>query len=359
MSMFEDVNDDIVGKHHDTVATPFNDDYGGYDLNNNNYSMNHEHDPSIGFQDYGADINDGSSPFESDMNMNGDHNMVNNNDDIGYSNQMNVVEELDGGIISSVDENPNPNPNPNVGDTVSAPVLPPPSLMEPEEGAAFREWRRQNAIHLEEKEKMEKEKRNQIIQEADEYKRSFFEKRQLNCENTRTQNREREKLYLTNQEKFHKEAHQHYWKAIAEIIPREVPNLEKRRSAKKDAEKKPNVVVIQGPKPGKPTDLTRMRQIVLKLKQNPPPHMMPAPPTSTKDAKEEKNDGQKAKDEKDTKKDEKKDATTATSTEKGTENDSTTVPPKNAEKSTNSIDEESKTAEHTEQAQDTQSRPSA
>jgi hypothetical protein len=99
---------------------------------------------------------------------------------------------------------------------------------------------------------------------------------------------------LANQEKFHKEADKHYWKAIAEIIPREVPNIEKRRG-KKEADNKPSVHIIQGPKPGKPTDLSRMRQMILKLKQNPPSHMMPPPPKEEKDAKENK-DGKDTKD---------------------------------------------------------------
>ncbi|QHO54117.1 hypothetical protein HN51_022777 [Arachis hypogaea] len=156
----------------------------------------------------------------------------------------------------------------------------------PGEGLALREWRRQNAIRLEEKEKKEKEMRMQIIEEADEYKVEFYKKREVNVENKKTSNREREKLFLENRDKFHAEADKNYWKAIGELIPREVAAIEKR--GKKDKEKKPSIVVIQGPKPGKPTDLSRMHQILLKLKHNPPPHMNAKPPPSSESKKDAK-----------------------------------------------------------------------
>lgn len=137
--------------------------------------------------------------------------------------------------------------------------------------------------------------RNEIIKEAEEYKKAFTEKRKVNCETNKTHNREREKIYLANQEKFHKESDKQYWKAIAEIIPREVASVKRR--GKKEEENKTSVTVIQGPKPGKPTDLSRMRQLILKLKQNPPSHMLP-PVKDDKDAKDGK-DGKDTKNSKD------------------------------------------------------------
>ncbi|KAL9402385.1 hypothetical protein Peur_006234 [Populus x canadensis] len=147
-----------------------------------------------------------------------------------------------------------------------------PSETEAEQGLALVEWRRQNVILLEDKERREKEVLSQIIKEAEDYKVEFYKKRQFTCENNKTTNREKEKLFLVNQEKFHAEADKNYWKSIAELIPNEVPAIEKRKG-KKDQEKKPAIVVIQGPKPGKPTELSRMRQILLKLKHDTPPHL--------------------------------------------------------------------------------------
>ncbi|XP_010553244.1 PREDICTED: clathrin light chain 3 [Tarenaya hassleriana] len=165
----------------------------------------------------------------------------------------------------------------------NSPILPAPSEMGIEEGYALREWRRLNAIRLEEKEKKEKEMVRQIKEEAEQYKAEFYKKLSVTIENNKEANREKEKLFLANQEKFHAEADKNYWKAIAELVPREVPTIEKR--GKKDEKKKPGITVIQGPKPGKPTELSRMRQVLAKLKYNPPPHMKPPASPSEEEAK--------------------------------------------------------------------------
>ncbi|KAF3433461.1 hypothetical protein FNV43_RR24563 [Rhamnella rubrinervis] len=175
------------------------------------------------------------------------------------------------------------------GDSDS-PIMPPPEEMEPEEGYALREWRRENAIRLEEKEKREKELLSQIIDEADEYKVDFYQRQKIACESNKANNREKEKLFVANQGKFHAEADKNYWKSIAELIPNEVPAIEKKRG-KKDQEKKASVVVLQGPKPGKPTELSRMRQILVKLKHSTPPHLKHSPPPPPPRANDSKSNG--------------------------------------------------------------------
>ena len=65
---------------------------------------------------------------------------------------------------------------------------------------------------------------------------------------------------------------------MAELVPHELPSMEG-KSRSKD-KKKPSVVVNHGPKPGKATDLSRMRQVLTKLKHNPPAHMETPPAPS-------------------------------------------------------------------------------
>lgn len=70
-------------------------------------------------------------------------------------------------------------------------------------------WCSQNAIRLEEKEKNEKEMRMQIIEEAEEYKRAFFEKRKLNTETNKNNNRDKEKVFFSIYSVTHLYSHLH------------------------------------------------------------------------------------------------------------------------------------------------------
>ncbi|KAK6142575.1 hypothetical protein DH2020_022923 [Rehmannia glutinosa] len=248
------------------VAPPPMDGFSGSPMNEHNDM----HSPEV--YGFGGSPNDfAPSPFETASGGGGGEDE--------YAKPYDVAAD-DEGIFTSAD---------------GGPLLPDPSEMR-EEGAAFREWRRQNAIYLKRKRKG-KGVRNQIIAEAEEYKRQFYEKRNQG-ETNKAQNRERKarllsQLYLAQQEKFHKEAHKHSWKAIAEIIPGKF-----QRKGERKRKKKRNLSgSLFKDRSGKPTDMSRMRQILLKLKQTPPPHDATPPEKDAKDAK----DGKDAKEGKDAK----------------------------------------------------------
>ncbi|XP_071722134.1 clathrin light chain 1-like [Rutidosis leptorrhynchoides] len=253
-------------------TTPFDDDYGSYSSNFNQPSP-----------DFNSSVDhNAAAPASPDIFGYGSADPSDNN---GFVSSQSPFESTEVHVENGVNGN-------GYGDVFASdgPILPPPTEMEPEEGYALREWRRQNAAVLAEKEQKEKDMRTQIIIEAEEYIKSFYEKRQLTVETKRADNRDREKIFLASQEKFHQEADKQYWKAIADLIPHEVPNIEKKRGKKDQDKKAPSITVVQGPKPGKPTDLSRMRHILVKLKHSPPPHMMPPPPPpkDTKDGKDAK-----------------------------------------------------------------------
>ncbi|KAK9126144.1 hypothetical protein Scep_014990 [Stephania cephalantha] len=222
------------------------------------------------------------------------------------------------------------------------PILPPPTEMQAEEGFALREWRRLNAIRLEEKEKREKELLNQIIDEADEYKIDFHQRRKSNVETNKNNNKEKEKeeivcaridgkenprknfrdgrRELTSLSNVRDDARREQkaadeskkmegeqargverkkMKKISKMglqIERLVNSRAHTKRSASDREEKGKERSREEAidfcdtrtKAGKPTDLLRMRQILLKLKHETPPHMKLSPAPAQEPAKDAK-----------------------------------------------------------------------
>ncbi|KAL3718010.1 hypothetical protein ACJRO7_003188 [Eucalyptus globulus] len=167
---------------------------------------------------------------------------------------MTPTASLPGMVFSRTRRQPPLRSTPWPTEEADSPVLPPLMEMQPEEGF---------------KEKMEKELLNQIIDEADET---------ITCENNKTTNRRKVKLFLASLGKFHTEADKNFWKAIAELLPNEIPTIENKRGKKDQREE---ALCCRCPKPGKPTEISRMQQIL--LKHNAPSHLklcLPSAPNS-------------------------------------------------------------------------------
>ncbi|GBG59529.1 hypothetical protein CBR_g38553 [Chara braunii] len=151
----------------------------------------------------------------------------------------------------------------------------------PLESELLYEWRRKRAAELEEKAEQERERKVDIIEAAGSLRSNMAAQREKAMEAARQNNREKESVFLSGLEaSMYTNPGGNYWATVAGMIdfdskPEEkVPTKTATKSgADKAADKKKSggaaSVVVNKPKPGKATDLTRMRQLLLKLKHNP------------------------------------------------------------------------------------------
>lgn len=149
--------------------------------------------------------------------------------------------------------------------------LPPPEAMGPEESTILREWKRKKAIELEEKARVSREKHEQIIAQAKEEQEAFYKKRAAQVEQAKINNREKEEAYVASLENMNPKEGGNYWEAVVNHINFEATTVKKDAKSKAKADGPVRTsTLLATQKPGKQTDLARMRQILVKLKKTPP-----------------------------------------------------------------------------------------
>nr|AQQ11755.1 clathrin light chain 1c [Chara australis] len=146
----------------------------------------------------------------------------------------------------------------------------------PAESELLYEWRRKRAAELEVKAEQEREKKLEIIEGAASSRSTIATQREKAMEAARQNNREKESVFLSGLEaSMCTNPGGNYWATVAGMIDFDSKPEEKvpAKTADKAVDKKKSAgaasVVVNKPKPGKATDLTRMRQLLLKLKHNP------------------------------------------------------------------------------------------
>eukprot|EP00897_Mesotaenium_endlicherianum_P010243 jgi/Mesen1/9247/ME000006S09245 len=155
-------------------------------------------------------------------------------------------------------------------------VLPPPEQMESEESNLLREWRKKKAAELEEKARTSREKHDQIIEAAKAELESFYDRRKKQVEQGKINNREKEKAFVTNLESLNAKKGGNHWEAVVAHVNFDAPTGKKDSKAKSKEGPVRTSTLLADAKPGKQTDLARMRQILLKLKHSPPSKNAPS-----------------------------------------------------------------------------------
>jgi len=149
------------------------------------------------------------------------------------------------------------------------PVLPDPKDME-EESILLREWRRKKALELEEKARISREKHAEIIDSAKAETKKFYEKQKQTVAENKVTNREREKAFLSQLESLNAKKGGNTWESVTQFINFESATVKKDSKKPKPGEPQRTSALLNSAKPGKHTDMTRMRQVLLKLKRTPP-----------------------------------------------------------------------------------------